>query len=195
MSGYSARSRIRSKAYTVFDRTSLRLTPRCWRTLPIALAVLMTPLLPVFAIAAPAVPAWRLNTPWTTETATVRFESHTFVAEVADTPELRERGLGFRDELADGTSMLFVYDAPSEHSFWMKGMWICLDIVWIESGEIRGAAAENACPQPGASDADLTRYVSPEPVTFVHELPAGWLDEHGYETGDSVETELPDTAA
>ena len=45
------------------------------------------------------------------------------------------------------------------------------------------------------SDADLTRYVSPEPVTFVLEVPAGWLDEHRYETGDNVEIELPDSAA
>jgi len=76
----------------------------------------------------------------------------------------------------------------------MKGMRISLNIVWIEAGEIRGAA-ENTCPQPGVSDAVVTRYVSPEPVTLVLGLPAGRLDEHGYEAGDSVEIELPDTAA
>jgi uncharacterized membrane protein (UPF0127 family) len=157
------------------------------------LVLWLIPLLPACAFAAPAVPAWRLDTPWSTETATVSFERDTVVAEVADTSELRERGLGYRDELQNGTGMLFVYDSPSERSFWMKGMRFCLDIVWIETGEIRGAA-ENACPQPGVGDADLTRYVSPEPVTFVLELPAGWLDAHGYETGDDVDVELPQTA-
>lgn len=73
-------------------------------------------------------------------------------------------------------------------------MRISLNIVWIEAREIRGAA-ENTCPQPGVSDADLTRYVSPEPMTLVLGLPTGWLDEHGYEAGDCVEIELPDTAA
>ena len=53
---------------------------------------------------------WRLNTPWTAEPVTVRFEGDSVVAEVADTSELRERGLGYRDELANGTGMLFVYN-------------------------------------------------------------------------------------
>jgi len=46
----------------------------------------------------------------TAETVTVRFEGDSVVAEVADTSELRERGLGYRDELANGTGMLFVYN-------------------------------------------------------------------------------------
>ena len=72
--------------------------------------MIVIPLLPALAIAAPAVPTWRLNTPWTTETVTVRFEGDSVVAEVADTSELRERGLGYRDELANGAGMLFVYN-------------------------------------------------------------------------------------
>ena len=130
---------------------------------------------------APAVPAWRVDTPWTTETATVQFENDVVIAEVADTSALRERGLGYRDELENGTGMLFVYDSPSTRSFWMKGMRICLDIIWIEQGTIRGAA-ESVCPEPGVSDGDLARYVSPEPVTYVLEVPAGWLDANGYGT-------------
>jgi uncharacterized membrane protein (UPF0127 family) len=141
-------------------------------------------------VAAPAVPAWRADTPWTTETATVMFAEDVVIAEVADTSELRERGLGFRDTLVDGTGMLFVYDSPSTRSFWMKGMRFCLDIVWIEEGTIRGAS-ESVCPEPGVSDQDLTRYVSPEPVTYVLELPAGWLDANGYQIGSKVDITLP----
>jgi uncharacterized membrane protein (UPF0127 family) len=144
------------------------------------------------AFAAPAVPAWRLDTPWTTETGVVRFKHDVLDVEIADTSQLRERGLGFRDELAPGTGMLFVYDSASIRSFWMRGMRFCLDIVWIEGGEIKGAA-EYVCPEPGVPDSDLGHYQSPEPVTYVLEVPGGWLDEHGYDIGDPVEIELPDS--
>ncbi|HEY7033418.1 MAG TPA: DUF192 domain-containing protein [Thermomicrobiales bacterium] len=142
------------------------------------------------ASAAPVVPPWRLELPWTSRTATIEIGNETIAAEIADTGPLRERGLGYRDGLKPGTGMLFVYDSPGPRSFWMKGMRFCLDIVWIESGQIVGAA-EDVCPVPGASDADLPVYQSPEPVRWVLELPAGWLAEHGYSAGTPVKIDLP----
>ena len=62
------------------------------------------------SLAEPAKPAWRIDTPWTTETATVAFARDVVIAEIADTNELRSRGLGSRDGLADGRGMLFVFD-------------------------------------------------------------------------------------
>ncbi len=142
------------------------------------------------ALAIPAVPPWRMERPWTTETATVTIGDDVLVAEIADTGALRQRGLGYRDGLLPGTSMLFVFDGPSVHSFWMKGMRFCLDIVWIEEGTIVGAA-ESVCPMEGVSDADLPRYQSPGPVTYVLEVPAGWLSKHGYSAGESVDIAFP----
>ena len=87
--------------------------------------------------------------------------------------------------------MLFVFDGPAPRSFWMRGMRFCLDIVWIENGAIQGAA-ESVCPEPpGTADADLPSYVSPVPVTYVLEVPAGWLDHYGLGVGTPVEG-LPD---
>lgn len=146
--------------------------------------------LPPVALATPAVPAWRLDTPWTTETGLVRFPHDELEVEIADTSRLRERGLGYRDGLDPGTGMLFVYGSPSIRSFWMKGMRFCLDIVWIDAGEVKGAA-ENVCPQPGAPDSELDHFESPEPVTYVLEVPAGWMDAHGYGPGTPVEIVLP----
>ena len=140
--------------------------------------------------AAPALPAWRAGTPWSTETARVRVGDHVVVAEIADTAELRSRGLGFRDGLAPGTGMLFVYERPGVRSFWMKGMRFCLDIIWIENGEVIGAA-EHVCHEPGVPDAELQRYRSNEPVRYVLEVPAGWLAERGYGPGTPVDIELP----
>lgn len=142
------------------------------------------------AVAEPAVPAWRAETPWSTETARVRIGDHVVVAEIADTAELRSRGLGFRDGLASGTGMLFVYEGSGIRSFWMKGMRFCLDIIWIADGTVTGAA-ENVCHEPGVPDAELQRYRSNEPVRYVLEVPGGWLAERGYGPGTPVDIELP----
>jgi uncharacterized membrane protein (UPF0127 family) len=69
----------------------------------------------------------------------------------------------------------------------MKGMQFCIDIIWLENGAIQGAA-ERVCPDPaGTADADLASYVSPVPVTYVLEVPAGWLDTNGLGVGAPVE--------
>ncbi len=99
----------------------------------------------------------------------------------------KSRGLGDRDGLEPGTGMLFVFDSASPRSFWMKGMRFCLDIIWIENGAIQGAA-ESVCPDPaGTEDADRPSYVSPVPVSYVLEVPAGWLDANGFGEGTPVE--------
>jgi uncharacterized membrane protein (UPF0127 family) len=49
-------------------------------------------------------------------------------------------------------------------------------------------AAESVCPEPaGTADADLASYVSPVPVTYVLEVPAGWLGAYGLGVGTPVE--------
>jgi len=143
-----------------------------------------------FAMAAPVVPPWRLELPWTSRTATVDVGGIRIEAEVADTGPLQTRGLGYRNGLKPGTGMLFVYDEPGDRSFWMKGMRFCLDIIWIESDRIVGAAT-SVCPAEGVPDADLPRYRSPEPVTYVLEMPAGWLAENGFGVGTPVTIRLP----
>lgn len=107
--------------------------------------------------------------------------------ELAVTPVQQALGLGYRNGLAPGTGMLFVSSSASERTFWMKGMRFCLDIVWVQDGQIVGAA-ERACPDPaGTADADRARFSSSGPVTDVLEVPAGWLQERGYGPGTAVD--------
>ena len=108
------------------------------------------------------------------------------MVEIADDPDERVQGLAGRDGLAPGAGMLFVFAEPGERSFWMKGMRFCLDIVWIENGVIQGAA-EWVCPEPeSTADEELTTYRSPVPVSYVLEVPAGWLDQYGFGVGTTV---------
>ena len=109
------------------------------------------------------------------------------VVEFANEPWSRRRGLSYREGLLPGTGMLFDSLQSGDRAYWMKGMRFCLDIVWIDDGQIQGAA-ENACPDPvGTADADRERFPSNVPVRFGLEVPAGWLAEHGYGPGTPVE--------
>lgn len=55
-----------------------------------------------------------------------------FTLEIANTPVLRERGLSYRESLAQNTGMLFVFDTPSLHYFWMKDMNFPIDVIWLD---------------------------------------------------------------
>jgi uncharacterized protein len=142
------------------------------------------------AAAKPAVPAWRDSHPWSTRVATVVVGDIALEAEIADTASLRSRGLSYREQLDPGTAMLFVFDGYSSHSFWMRGMRFCLDIVWIADDTIVGAA-EKVCPMPDTPETDLPRYTSDEPVNYVLEVPAGWMEMNGFDSGTKVEITLP----
>ncbi len=93
--------------------------------------------------------------------------------EVATTPTQSERGLGYRDTLAPDAGMLFDLGSTRVPAFWMKGMRFALDFVWITDDKRVAAVTSDVSPQPGASDAQLRLYSSPQPVRYVLEINAG----------------------
>lgn len=101
--------------------------------------------------------------------------------EVASTPDAKQRGLMYRNALADGTGMLFVFDDDSDHSFWMKNTLIPLDMLFIAAdGRIVGIHA-NAKPL------SLANISVGNPSRYVLEVPGGWAARHGVATGDRVD--------
>jgi uncharacterized membrane protein (UPF0127 family) len=138
------------------------------------------------AAAQESTPPWRFQLPWKTETSAVTVGDQQLTVEVADTSLLRTRGLSYRDGLEPGTGMLFVFGEPRPLSFWMYEMRFCLDIIWIENGQIAGAA-ESVCPAADRHSTDIPTYASPSAVSYVLEVPAGWMDEHGFDVGTPVE--------
>jgi uncharacterized membrane protein (UPF0127 family) len=100
--------------------------------------------------------------------------------EIADTPELRARGLMFREELPEGTGMLFVFPAETSGSFWMKNTPIPLDLIFIKDEEIVDLI-ENAVPY------DETLLTPDAPYTLVLEVPGGYAARHEVRVGDRVE--------
>jgi uncharacterized membrane protein (UPF0127 family) len=57
-----------------------------------------------------------------------------FELEIASTVATRNTGLMMRDSMPADHGMIFVFDEPDTHSFWMKNTRIPLDIVFIDAG-------------------------------------------------------------
>ncbi|MBM4265311.1 MAG: DUF192 domain-containing protein [Deltaproteobacteria bacterium] len=100
--------------------------------------------------------------------------------ELATTPDARQLGLMYRDELAPGTGMLFVFPDLAPRSFWMLNTKIPLDILFIaDDGRIVNIHERTKPYSPQSLP-------SREPVRFVLEVPAGFTDAHGVDAGDHV---------
>ena len=111
----------------------------------------------------------------------------TFRADVADTPALRQLGLGGRDSLAQNRAMWFVFDEAAPRSFWMLNMRFPLDIVWVsEVYVVTGVAERVPHPEPGTPLVHLPTYRSVVPVRYVLEINAGLADELAIVPGSRV---------
>src|SRR3989344_360628 len=112
----------------------------------------------------------------------VCFRSHCFDAKIADTPELREKGVMFVKSLPEKKGMLFIFPESGKHSFWMKNTLIPLDMVWINSNKeivfIRGNA------QPCLANEVCVGIVPNQDAKYVLELKAGSVDRIGLQVGD-----------
>lgn len=108
--------------------------------------------------------------------------------EIAKTKDERERGLSGRISLNPDSGMLFVFDSPNiTPSFWMKGMLISLDIIWINDGKIVAIDKNVPPPQEGTPDSKLVVYNAGKPVDYVLEVAGGFSDKNNIKTGDSVD--------
>jgi uncharacterized membrane protein (UPF0127 family) len=108
---------------------------------------------------------------------------HGVKVEVAHTADSRERGLMWRESLAPGEGMLFLFPFEVVQSFWMRNTLIPLDILFInEALEVVGIV-ENAEPltRTGRSVGIPSRYVL--------EVPGGWTRAKGIVTGSRARFE------
>ena len=110
----------------------------------------------------------------------------TVAAEVVSSPLLRTRGLSGRRFLGELDGMLFVFERPSQETFWTKDMLIPIDIIWIRSRTVVGTAENLAPPPDGTPDAALSLYPSPVPVNQALEVQAGFVKRHNIQPGDPV---------
>ena len=114
--------------------------------------------------------------------ATVGFSDVSVVAQVPTTAELQAQGLAGRTHLSDREGMLWLYDQAGFPTFWMKGMVMSIDIIWLDQGQVVDVTPN--MPFPTSTNADLPIYRPRVPASGVLEVAAGFAATHGIKTGD-----------
>ncbi len=114
-------------------------------------------------------------------TKLVTIKTHTYAAELAATPEEREKGLSGRQSLAQDVGMLFVFDTPDQYGFWMKDTLIPLDIIWI--GEDKRIVHIEKNIEPSTYP---TTFQPENDALYVLELNAGQAEKNFFAVGDEV---------
>ena len=121
---------------------------------------------------------------------TVGFAHASVIAEIADTPEARMKGLSGRRSLPEFNGMLFVMDKADYVGIWMKDMKFPIDILWIRNGVIVDMEENAPPPAPGSRDDMLPVYHPDVPADFVLEVRADFSRMHHVHIGDSVAIQL-----
>jgi len=100
--------------------------------------------------------------------------------EVASKSATRARGLMFRDHLAEGEGMLFIYLRSSPRAFWMKNTYVPLSVAYISSDWRINEIRQMDLP---VDDRDVPSYPSKEPARYVLEVSQGWFKRNKFTAG------------
>ncbi|MGV8085669.1 MAG: DUF192 domain-containing protein [Candidatus Bilamarchaeum sp.] len=98
-------------------------------------------------------------------------------AEIADTFLSKMKGLMGRKFLDQNSGMLFIFDKPDYHSFWMMNTTIPLDAIFISEN---GTVVDIITMQPCKS-ITCPNYVPKEKALYVLEVNAGFSSRNGFE--------------
>ena len=99
--------------------------------------------------------------------------------EIADTEELREKGLMYRSGLDKKAGMLFIFEKEKKVSFWMKNTEIPLSVAYINK---KGVIREIHDLTPFSLNPVFSSYS----VLYVLEVNQGFFRENGIVTGDRI---------
>ena len=109
----------------------------------------------------------------------------TFSVGFANSSRDQAKGLAGCTEVPDTAGLYFPYDPPRIVSFWMRGMLIPIDIIWIGEEKVIGIK-ENLQPPTDPASTNLPTFEPPTPVTGVLEIKAGGVEEYGINIDDQV---------
>jgi uncharacterized protein len=102
-------------------------------------------------------------------------------AEVADDEPEREAGLMFREKMADGEAMVFVFGGPQHVGFWMKNTILPLSVAYISRMgmilEIHDLKPRDEKPVDSKFDT----------ITYALEVPKGWFSRNEILPGAMVQ--------
>ena len=101
---------------------------------------------------------------------------HLIDAQVAQTPEQRQIGLMYREQMPAQEGMLFVFEQPGVQCFWMKNTLLPLTAAFVADD---GRIVNLADMKPQTTDS----HCSTEPVRYVLEMNQGWFNKRGVKAG------------
>ena len=110
----------------------------------------------------------------------------TLNTEIAATPAQRERGLMFREKLADNDGMIFIMPGIETATFWMKNTLIPLSVAFLDHN---GVILEIHDMKP--LDETITASESAQ-VAYAIEANVHWFALNGIKPGDKI-TPAPNT--
>lgn len=104
-----------------------------------------------------------------------------FTVEIADTPELRARGLMYRTALPASAGMLFVYDRPQPVAFWMENTRLSLDMIFADAAGVVQRVHHEAIP------GDRTPIPGGDAIVLVLEINGGLARALGIGAGSQMQ--------
>lgn len=120
-------------------------------------------------------------------TASVNIANHPFQTAIASTVQQQAKGLAGITFLKPDQAMYFPIDKENDVAFWMKGMIIPIDILWIREHKVAGITANILPPLPNTPDEQLIRYNSPvDQLDGVLEIAAHRAAQLNIQPGDPV---------
>jgi uncharacterized protein len=120
--------------------------------------------------------------------AKVSIEGYELSAEIPVTGELMSKGLSVKNQLRENESMLFVFEEPLRHTFWMRDMKFPIDIIWLDSNGKIVHIEENLMPCPLVLI--CPSYAPNADSQFVLETIAGFAQRHNISLGATIKFEL-----
>ncbi|HOB94720.1 MAG TPA: DUF192 domain-containing protein [Aquabacterium sp.] len=124
----------------------------------------------------PAAAQGEAGQPQRLQAITLNAGMHNIRAEVALTPDQRQKGLMYRRDLGQYEGMLFVFEEPMPQCFWMKNTPTPLTIAFLADD---GSIVNLADMKPF----DESSHCSAKPVRFVLEMNQGWFAKRGIKAG------------
>ena len=100
--------------------------------------------------------------------------------EVANNPATRTQGLMYRSKMDELNGMLFIFESPDIHKFWMKNTIIPLDIAFVDTLGVIDTIYRKTEP---FSERSLP---SRRKVQFVVETNGGFSDKYNIKEGDLI---------
>ena len=115
----------------------------------------------------------------------VTVNNFTLTTDLAITEDQKTKGLSIKNHLQENQGMLFIYNYPAPHPFWMKDMKFPIDIIWLDRN---GTVTHIETKLQPCIPKNICHTYTPKSSNslYVLETVAGFSQKHNVKVGTSV---------